>query len=274
VPEEYYYVEPDYPGMAYLGRLPSDMPAGLDEQIAAYHEEKARRRTKAQAWHDHQQRVHDAAASEDAVTRKATLTDGFIRLLTGGANTVKVNLIIDPMSGWARTTKDELLPPVTVAEILEQAGQQRIPRIRPLTPDDLLRLDRGRDSRLVTPALRTMVGHLDGECCRFPGCTRNRKLDAHHVVFWRDGGRTDLANLVLLCARHHTVVHEQGFQLVLQPDRALEVTTRDGVRLDPLPPLPWRTRAELPAAAPASSNWNGDRLDLHHVAWVLSQHAA
>jgi hypothetical protein len=199
------------------------------------------------------------------------LTDGFIRLLTGGANAVRVNLIIDPMSGWARTTKDELLPPETVAEML--GSGHRMPRIRPLTPADLHQLDRGRGSRLVTPALRTMLGQLDGECCRFPGCTRNKRLDAHHVVYWRDGGRTDLANLVLLCARHHTVVHEQGFRLTLQPDRTL-VVTKDGTRLEPLPGLPWRTRGELPAAAPASSNWNGDRLDLHHVAWVLSQHAA
>ena len=273
-PEEYVYEEPEYPGMAYLGRLPSELPAGLDERIKAYHQEKDRRRAKARAWEEHQQQVLEAAREKEVPTTKASLTDGLIRLLTGGANTVKVNLLIDPMSGWARTTKDELLPPVTVAEILERAGQQRMPRIRPLTPDDLLKLDRGRDSRLVTPALRTVLGHLDGECCRFPGCTRSRKLDAHHVVYWRNGGRTDLANLVLLCARHHTVVHEQGFRLELQPDRSLVVTTKDGTRVDTRPSTPWRPRAELPTTPPVESGWNGDRLDLHHVAWVLTQHAA
>jgi hypothetical protein len=30
------------------------------------------------------------------------------------------------------------------------------------------------------------------------------------VQHWRYGGRTDLDNLVLLCAAHHHVVHEGG----------------------------------------------------------------
>jgi HNH endonuclease len=29
----------------------------------------------------------------------------------------------------------------------------------------------------------------------------------HHIVFWADGGTTCLENLVLLCERHHTVIH-------------------------------------------------------------------
>ena len=36
-----------------------------------------------------------------------------------------------------------------------------------------------------------------------------RFCDAHHIQHWADGGKTDLANLRLLCARHHTAAHEQ-----------------------------------------------------------------
>ncbi len=33
--------------------------------------------------------------------------------------------------------------------------------------------------------------------------------EAHHVVHWLNGGRTDVGNGALLCGRHHTVVHRR-----------------------------------------------------------------
>ena len=30
-------------------------------------------------------------------------------------------------------------------------------------------------------------------------------------VHWCDGGPTDLANMALLCPRHHTIVHQKGY---------------------------------------------------------------
>jgi hypothetical protein len=43
-------------------------------------------------------------------------------------------------------------------------------------------------------------------------------VDAHHITHWADGGETKLDNLVLLCRRHHRMVHEDGFGLHTQPD--------------------------------------------------------
>ncbi|MDQ6650020.1 MAG: HNH endonuclease, partial [Actinomycetota bacterium] len=37
--------------------------------------------------------------------------------------------------------------------------------------------------------------------------------DAHHREHWADGGATSLANLVLLCRRHHRLLHEGGWSL-------------------------------------------------------------
>jgi hypothetical protein len=37
------------------------------------------------------------------------------------------------------------------------------------------------------------------------------KINAHHCLHWCDGGPTDLTNMVLLCARHHTTVHQKGY---------------------------------------------------------------
>jgi hypothetical protein len=47
--------------------------------------------------------------------------------------------------------------------------------------------------------------------CRFPGCTHRHFIDGHHIHHWSEGGETSLDNLVLLCRRHHRLVHEGGF---------------------------------------------------------------
>jgi 5-methylcytosine-specific restriction endonuclease McrA len=77
-------------------------------------------------------------------------------------------------------------------------------------------LDVGRRTDVVPPAIRRALIVRD-EGCRFPGCDRPQSwCDAHHVVHWADGGPTSLANLALLCRRHHHAVHERtGFSLVM-----------------------------------------------------------
>lgn len=68
-------------------------------------------------------------------------------------------------------------------------------------------LDVGRKTPVISAALRRALAVRD-RGCRFPGCDRPRSwCDAHHVVHWADGGATELANLVLLCRRHHTLTH-------------------------------------------------------------------
>ncbi|MFK5646763.1 DUF222 domain-containing protein [Ornithinimicrobium sp. LYQ121] len=71
-------------------------------------------------------------------------------------------------------------------------------------------LDQGRSRRLVTPGQRVRLAVRDGGCT-IPGCTVPATwCDAHHVVPWSHGGRSDLSNYALLCPRHHTWVHEKG----------------------------------------------------------------
>ena len=73
-------------------------------------------------------------------------------------------------------------------------------------------LDVGRRTAVVSPALRRAVIARDRHC-RFPGCDRPPAwCDAHHVRHWADGGSTSLENLLLLCRRHHRIVHaRRGF---------------------------------------------------------------
>ena len=81
-------------------------------------------------------------------------------------------------------------------------------------------LDVGRRTSVVPPGLRRAVIVRDRRC-RFPGCDRPHAwCDAHHVVHWADGGHTALANLVLMCRRHHRMVHQRGgFRLGLESGR-------------------------------------------------------
>jgi hypothetical protein len=70
----------------------------------------------------------------------------------------------------------------------------------------------GRTRRLVSKPLRRALMIRD-KMCRYPGCHQTRHLDAHHVIPWIQGGRTDLQNLILLCRWHHTAVHEGGVSI-------------------------------------------------------------
>lgn len=78
-------------------------------------------------------------------------------------------------------------------------------------------LDVGRAQRLVTAAIWLALVLRDQHCA-FPGCRRLPiACDAHHVVHWADGGPTSLDNLVLLCRRHHTLVHRTAWSLTIDP---------------------------------------------------------
>jgi hypothetical protein len=68
----------------------------------------------------------------------------------------------------------------------------------------------GRRTRTVPRWLDRLVRFRDRHC-RFPGCERLRGAQVHHIVHWADLGPTDYVNLVLLCPRHHALLHEHGW---------------------------------------------------------------
>jgi hypothetical protein len=72
-------------------------------------------------------------------------------------------------------------------------------------------LDIGRKTNVVPPWIRRALVVRDEEC-RFPACHRPPSwTDAHHVRHWADGGITAVSNLVLLCRRHHRLIHWKRF---------------------------------------------------------------
>jgi Domain of unknown function (DUF222)/HNH endonuclease len=86
----------------------------------------------------------------------------------------------------------------------------------------------GRASRTIPAPIRTALGPRD-KGCRFPGCDRPLEwTDGHHIRHWADGGETSLANLVLLCRRHHRMVHERGWELKLDAQGTVSVREPGG----------------------------------------------
>jgi hypothetical protein len=70
-------------------------------------------------------------------------------------------------------------------------------------------LEVGRRSRVISAPLRRALNHRDRGCTH-PGCdTPARWCDAHHITHWADGGPTTLANLRLVCRRHHRTAHHR-----------------------------------------------------------------
>jgi hypothetical protein len=96
---------------------------------------------------------------------------------------------------------------------------------------DGLPLDVGRTTRTIPPATRTALNERD-KACKAPGCDRPPSwTDAHHVQSWLDGGITALSNLVLLCRRHHTMVHQGKLRIeALGGQRFLFTNVTDQLR--------------------------------------------
>ena len=75
----------------------------------------------------------------------------------------------------------------------------------------------GHKYRHATVAQRIALAVRDKGCV---GCgAANSFCQAHHVIWWEDGGPTDIDNLCLLCSDcHHKQVHELGAQITRDPD--------------------------------------------------------
>ena len=134
----------------------------------------------------------------------------------------------------------------------------------------------GRKTRTIPPSIRRALEFRD-QGCRFPGCT-SKHCDAHHIVHWADGGETKLSNLVLLCRRHHRLLHEGGFGGRLAGDGAVQFTDARGRPLErsPAPPPVSLDAARelvehledagvLITGKESMPTWDGKPLDLPYV---------
>lgn len=75
-------------------------------------------------------------------------------------------------------------------------------------------LDVGRTTRLATARQRRAVHVRQAGTCAAPGCSRSIR-HVHHAVWWSRGGRTDLDQLVGLCASCHRLVHAEQLHVAV-----------------------------------------------------------
>jgi hypothetical protein len=94
----------------------------------------------------------------------------------------------------------------------------------------------GQTSRTISGSQRKALVFRD-KGCRFPGCDRPADwTDAHHLKHWADGGEHVMDNLILLCRRHHRMVHEEGWRLVISAGGNIVALTPDRFVFGAVPP--------------------------------------
>ncbi len=172
----------------------------------------------------------------------------------------------------AETSQFERGPCVTAETSRRIACDSSVVRAETGTNDEPLSI--GRRSRSIPPAIRRALWLRDGGC-RFPGCTRSRFVDGHHLRHWANGGETSLDNLVLLCRHHHRLVHEGGFACRRSDSGDVCFENQRGEQLPRHVPLPGASDAEdvlawferrlvdeeLDAEACVANWYAGDRMD-------------
>ena len=110
--------------------------------------------------------------------------------------------------------------------------------------------------------------------CRFPGCTHQVWVDAHHIVHWVRHGPTIATNLVCLCRRHHRLIHEDGWTITGNPNRELWFHQPDGTILAAQPAhttgTPDVVTAHGRSAQDGRCGWSGDTFDLAYTLDVIT----
>ncbi|MFD4421078.1 DUF222 domain-containing protein [Agromyces sp. NPDC058484] len=168
--------------------------------------------------------VRDERFAPDPATRQREAAEGLVHLVRAGASVDPDRILDDVRPGVRLVVNDHAVRtgmgfgaleghhgavPLTVIDRALCEGHV------PLRFDDEGRcLDLGREKRLFSKAQKIALAVRDGGCMD-PGCDRPPSwTEAHHIDHWlRDGGRTDLADGILLCRRDHLRYHNQGWEI-------------------------------------------------------------
>jgi hypothetical protein len=115
--------------------------------------------------------------------------------------------------------------PTTLIVHLSDEGPPLLEGAGPVSPETAERLACDARRLTIKPSGHDLLHSRVGRCasyaqqralhkrsthCQYPGCTAARELEAHHIIAVERGGKTELHNLILLCPRHHKLLHDHG----------------------------------------------------------------
>ncbi len=166
------------------------------------------------------------AGKDDDRLRDRRLADALVDLATHALDSglvpqrthLQVTTSLETLLGLpgASAAEMEFSLPISAKAVERLACDCSVTRI--LLGSDSTVIDVGRARRVISGPQRKALKVRDGGCV-IPGCDRPASwTEGHHLVHWIHNGPGDLANLVLLCYRHHWMVHEGGCQLVRTDD--------------------------------------------------------
>ncbi|HKW69058.1 MAG TPA: HNH endonuclease [Candidatus Dormibacteraeota bacterium] len=148
--------------------------------------------------------------------RPKRLAEAFVECVTGGGKVnvrMQVTSSLETLLGLlgAPGAQNEFSVPVSSKTVERWACDCSITRV---LMHDSVPIDVGRAARVIKgPQRRALIAR--DKHCQWPGRERPAPYwGGHHIVHWISGGGLELANMVLLCQRHHWMIHEGGWQVV------------------------------------------------------------
>jgi hypothetical protein len=166
------------------------------------------------------------AGKDDDRNREQRLADALVEKVTDGPHFaahsqrphIQVTTSLETLLGLtgAPAAEMEFSLPISSKAVERLACDCTVTRI--LLGSDSTVIDVGRAKRVISGPQRKALSVRD-QGCVWPCCDRPASFTSgHHLAHWIHGGPTDLPNLVLLCYRHHWMVHEGGWQIVRSDD--------------------------------------------------------
>jgi hypothetical protein len=175
---------------------------------------------------------------EDPVHAEARCADALVALCTGKTRTpatVVVHARLEGLvsdAGGSELEAGSAVHPQVVRRLLCDA------KVRTIVEDADSNVLAVTPLRREPPAWMVRQVRYRDRGCRFPGCGARAFTEAHHVRWWRHGGKTTLENLLLMCSFHHRLVHELGWWVRRDRDGQVVWLRPDGVRYR-AGPSPW-----------------------------------
>jgi hypothetical protein len=133
-------------------------------------------------------------------------------------------LVNDLHAAWGRLPSGATVSPATARRLACDA--EILPAVLNARGDVL---DIAVGSRSFSATVRRAAWIEQDGRCAFPGC-RRPPVECHHIIWWSRGGRSTLDNAAWLCAFHHWLVHERGWNMRREKDRSFAFYYPNGIQ--------------------------------------------